>query len=776
MRSGVRYGFVHTSTVSSSADALSHRILRIVSSSGLDVESFKTYFDQSYLDKDFHHDVLDSANYSTATKKIQDQYNIQKGDFALLINGRLVSNLDPIHLDSLDYTALIETEAKKVGKVDEALSSLGGSKLITASSIVNDAFFVDPEQEGFFTNPNNARSGAFDHLTVTQSTFSLGNPDTAKLHFSVLLDPLGESAQRWSGMLEMLSKIDDVFIKVVLNPSSNVTELPLKRFYRFNAPHQVTFDQHGQLEEHTLSFYGMPQEAVLTMGLDAPSHWLTMPKEAIYDLDNIRLRDAITSVVSAKYELKYILIEGHARDTVTRATPRGLQLVLETLDGSTELDTIVMANLAYFQFRARPGLYRLRIRQGRSSDLFDMSSVGSLGWDSPSIEETGDYVTLHSLDGLTIYPQLKKKRNRLREILVEDTEARLEMGQQAADKGLVSKAQKVLSSLASAASFLPGKPLSKRHADINVFTVASGHLYERMTYIMILSVLKHTQSTVKFWFIENFLSPSFKSFIPLLAQEYKFDYELVTYAWPHWLRHQSEKQRSIWGMKVLFLDVLFPLDLSRVIFVDADQIVRADLQELVDLPLNGAPYGFPPMGNDSHDMDNFRFWESGYWERFLQGLPYPISALFVVDLNRFRLVAAGDKLRGQYQALSADPASLSNLDQDLVASMIHAVPIHSLEKEWLWCETWCSWDWYDAAKSIDLCSNPKTHEPKLDRARRQIPEWTQYDDEVAAVARRLEEQGKLGANVVATSKDKEVHTSEKKQEVDSHMLHAHDEL
>ena len=163
-------------------------------------------------------------------------------------------------------------------------------------------------------------------------------------------------------------------------------------------------------------------------------------------------------------------------------------------------------------------------------------------------------------------------------------------------------------------------------------------------------------------------------------------------------------------------------------------------------------------------------------ERFLQGLPYPISALFVVDLNRFRLVAAGDKLRGQYQALSADPASLSNLDQDLVASMIHAVPIHSLEKEWLWCETWCSWDWYDAAKSIDLCSNPKTHEPKLDRARRQIPEWTQYDDEVASVARRLEEQGKLGANVVATSKDKEVHTSEKKQEVDSHMLHAHDEL
>lgn len=29
--------------------------------------------------------------------------------------------------------------------------------------------------------------------------------------------------------------------------------------------------------------------------------------------------------------------------------------------------------------------------------------------------------------------------------------------------------------------------------------------------------------------------------------EYGFDYELVTYKWPHWLRGQTEKQRTIWG-------------------------------------------------------------------------------------------------------------------------------------------------------------------------------------------------------------------------------------
>lgn len=39
------------------------------------------------------------------------------------------------------------------------------------------------------------------------------------------------------------------------------------------------------------------------------------------------------------------------------------------------------------------------------------------------------------------------------------------------------------------------------------------------------------------------------------------------------------------------------------------------------------------------------------------------SALYVVDLKKFRKIAAGDRLRGQYQGLSQDPNSLSNLDQ-----------------------------------------------------------------------------------------------------------------
>jgi len=45
---------------------------------------------------------------------------------------------------------------------------------------------------------------------------------------------------------------------------------------------------------------------------------------------------------------------------------------------------------------------------------------------------------------------------------------------------------------------------------INIFTVASGHMYERLQKIMVLSVIKNTQSRVKFWFIKNYMSPQHK--------------------------------------------------------------------------------------------------------------------------------------------------------------------------------------------------------------------------------------------------------------------------
>ena len=156
------------------------------------------------------------------------------------------------------------------------------------------------------------------------------------------------------------------------------------------------------------------------------------------------------------------------------------------------------------------------------------------------------------------------------------------------------------------------------------------------------------------------------------------------------------------------------------------------LKELRDQDLNGRVYGFTPFCNTDENKNEatagFRFWEQGFWSQHLRGTPYHISALFVVDLNMFREKRAGDILRSTYQQLTADPHSLSNLDQDLPNYVQRALPIYSLPQDWLWCESWCSLESKPSAKTIDMCNNPLTKEPKLLQAARIAPEWTEYDE------------------------------------------------
>ncbi|KAK3415683.1 hypothetical protein EUGRSUZ_H01580 [Eucalyptus grandis] len=261
-------------------------------------------------------------------------------------------------------------------------------------------------------------------------------------------------------------------------------------------------------------------------------------------------------------------------------------------------------------------------------------------------------------------------------------------------------------------TWMPEAQSSSLHL-INIFSIASGHLYERFLKIMILSVLKNTQRPVKFWFIKNYLSKQFKDVIPHMAHEYGFDYALITYKWPTWLQKQKEKQRIIWAYKILFLDVIFPVSLEKVIFVDADQVVRADMGELYDMDLKGRPLAYTPFCDNNKEMDGYRFWRQGFWKERSGGRPYHISALYVVDLEKFQETAAGDNLRVFYESLSKDPNSLSNLDQDLPNYAQDTVPIFSLPQEWLWCESWCGTATKSKAKTIDLCNNPMTKEPKL---------------------------------------------------------------
>ncbi|KAF8145393.1 hypothetical protein K438DRAFT_547782 [Mycena galopus ATCC 62051] len=662
----------------------------------------------------------DYARFVRSSRLLARELQLKPGELGLVVNGRVVGPIEAGDFGVVDFKTLESYELRRrTEPVIKALESVkpafmesdraSSSHLISmASSVLATLYAPEANGGGIFDAPKRPRQRSYEILEDQYSSFQFGNNSTALYHIAVILDPLSEVGQRWSSLLEWLSHIPNMYIKVYINPAAH-EEVGLASLHLFPPPSLSIRRSPSNASTGTpcclpspstpkgkLSFTCVapprsdsglqrrgsrpgdlrrpPHRAHLHPRHGRPPSWLVRPREALYDLDNIQLGSLSPqdTSVDAVFGLDYIVVDGHARDSLTNAPPRGVQLQL--LNGGGDAtpvdDTQVVANLGYLQFKAKPGVFQLEIRQGRGRDIFAMESVGGEGLDSRTVAEVGNEIAVTSFEGLTIYPRLSRLPGMEREDVLAGPEE-----DEAEPAGMFEDIASRVKSLFFKETPAPTAlvPVSGQ-ADINIFTVASGLLYERFVSIMILSVLRNTNSTVKFWFIENFLSPSFLEFIPHLAAAYNF------------------QNRGLSGRT--------------------------------------------------------RFSSSTYWKDFLQGRPYHISALYVIDLVRFRKLAAGDILRGSYQQLSADPGSLANLDQDLPNNLQREVPIFSLPEDWLWCETWCSKERLHRAKTIDLCQNPLTKEPKLVRAR-QIPEWEEYDSEISRFARKLAEEGVIRSRMVA---------------------------
>jgi UDP-glucose:glycoprotein glucosyltransferase len=599
-------------------------------------------------------------------------------------------------------------------------------------------------------------------------------------------------------------------VRLHLNPEHELSELPLKRWYR--AAHVGG----------AVRFRGLPLGRVLTLKVETPEGWIVAPTRADADTDNLRLGAArARPAVEARFALKHLLVAGQCDDLTHGRPPNGLRLELRsaarlgggapsTARSGRGVDTLVMQNLGYFQLKGGPGAWSLRLADGRGKDLYAIrgdradalpdgggptgvdgddaggeddefwGADGTLDGEGPAGGGSSPGARADLAEGPTApYVEAREKRVFVRSFSMgieqlrvfkrpgREPEALLEGPDDAASgtahggSVLPAAAHSLASTLmgwgssllgsssdggdapphdAPAAAAVPTSASALAGETVHVFSLATGHLYERFLRIMMLSAVKRSSRPIKFWLLENFLSPRFKRELPALAARVGFDFALVTYRWPSWLRQQTEKQRIIWGYKILFLDVLFPLSLDKVIYVDADQVVRADLAELWEMDLGGAAYGYAPFCDSNEETLGFQFWRQGYWADHLKGRPYHISALYVVDLRAFRARAVGDTLRALYDQLSRDEGSLSNLDQDLPNYAQHLVPIFTLPQEWLWCESWCSRSTLNGAKTVDLCNNPLHKEAKLDMARRIVSgehfaeSWTELDLEARTAA------------------------------------------
>lgn len=139
----------------------------------------------------------------------------------------------------------------------------------------------------------------------------------------------------------------------------------------------------GKPQPAAAYFARLPAKRVLTLQMDEPKPWLVEPVMSDYDLDNLRLADAHERIVHAEYELEALMLTGSAQEATSGGErggpPRGLQLQLGLQDQPHIVDTLVMANLGYFQLKAAPGLWQLSLAPGRSRDIYGLkSSTGIL--------------------------------------------------------------------------------------------------------------------------------------------------------------------------------------------------------------------------------------------------------------------------------------------------------------------------------------------------------------------------------------------------------------
>lgn len=109
-----------------------------------------------------------------------------------------------------------------------------------------------------------------------------------------------------------------------------------------------------------------------------------------------------------------INISGHCAEK-DHEPPRGLQLILGTKSTPHLVDTLVMANLGYWQMKVSPGVWYLQLAPGRSSELYVMKEDGQ---GSSSNTTLSKRITIDDLRGKLVHLEVVKRKGKEHEKLL----------------------------------------------------------------------------------------------------------------------------------------------------------------------------------------------------------------------------------------------------------------------------------------------------------------------------------------------------------------------
>ncbi|XP_027501101.1 UDP-glucose:glycoprotein glucosyltransferase 2 isoform X3 [Corapipo altera] len=385
----------------------------------------------------------------------QEVLKLLPGQMAVMSNGRVLGPLDENEFYAEDFDLLekitYSTSAEKIKALVKEMgnSSKSGSDLIMKiDSLLSSLPKTETRQDV--------------ELLKEQHSVVKVDPQQNEPFYDVIaiVDPLTREAQKMSHLLIVLRDVINMKLRLFLNCKSKLSELPLKSFYRFVLEPELSYGINKHLpSEPVAKFLELPESPLLTLNMITPESWLVEAVNSSCDLDNIHLQE-VKGAVIAEYELEYILLEGHCFDVTTGQPPRGLQFTLGTKNNPVMVDTIVMANLGYFQLKANPGAWTLRLRKGRSEEIYQVFSHE--GTDSVA-DLTDIIVVLNNFRSKIIKVQVQKKPDKMNEDLLTDGTGKYGN----------------LESVTRFSEEIPTEEKEKKSDILNIFSVASGHLYER---------------------------------------------------------------------------------------------------------------------------------------------------------------------------------------------------------------------------------------------------------------------------------------------------------
>ncbi|EDR26001.1 UDP-glucose glycoprotein:glucosyltransferase, putative [Entamoeba dispar SAW760] len=542
-------------------------------------------------------------------------------------------------------------------------------------------------------------------LTVRQIANDI---NSVKYNIKLIIDPIMREAQKVGKMLQILEELypNQINIEMILIKTlGKGGDFPCEYYYS-NIPFKPTFNN-NQRKDQDLIIQSLPKNIVFQLKIITAQNIDTLLTNTTVDIDNFKNNDTIM----IEYSLTNLVIETTSQSKVYIGNEYRYNTINVTGDNGF-INQGVLSKGGYFQTLVPPGIYSTYSNPSMYYKFITLNQP---------LEVLNFRFTIHELSFQPIPLSLEEK-NKMNEL----------------NKNKPSNSNSFINNL-----FGRNK---KEESPIEIFTIAGGKDYERTVKILIYSVKKNTKSPLKFWLIEDFLSPEGRITLKEYGKALGVTIEYCRFHWPYFMFKQVSKTRIIWANKILFLDMMFPQSVDKIIFMDSDQVTRADAKELWNFDIQNNAIAMTPFCDGewlNKETVSYRFWYHDSWRYALQSRPYHISALFIADLKVFRTNNVGEQYRTVYNDLTLDPNNLANLDQDLPNYVQKYVPIFSLPQEWLWCESWCNQKVKSKAKTIDLCNNPIKPLGKIESALKNIEEWKSYDEIVHGMEEKVNNKKEL---------------------------------